>query len=326
VDRPASPKEFPGVRTRRRAPHARRSARWVSGMKGGEKSPTQPSVPDAVSLAASSTHPAVPADRRNLFLAPRRGFAAGGCRDGAGRSCEDLAARHRKVVAPLTFLRGVFCPGWRLPQAGDCRRGGTRLGYATTAYRRRRGPLFKPKELAGNAVRDLRDQPPRQRRSTGRRGAGAIPIQLPIQLTDRHPSTRRTDPGVRLAGQAGRLTARRSRSASPTRPRGSWRSRSTSCRRPPTRRTRTSALDKNRGFDSASLRDQRGQAKPALTGFRCRSRRSALGARGLAVGPRAPGLTARRRDRRVHVAVRSRSSSRRRRDARALASTRSHAS
>ena len=112
---------------------------------------------DRVGLWASGTSPTTPTSSarrspraasrrgiyRGLFLAARRGLRDVGQRRRHAADGRDRPARHRRVVAPLAFLRGALC----LNRATSARAVRARIaadGYAHHAYTTRLGPLFRP--------------------------------------------------------------------------------------------------------------------------------------------------------------------------------------
>src|SRR5919202_471972 len=124
--------------------------------------------------------PLSPRIYRNLFLAAQRGLRAGGLPDAKVLIGETAPRGTGSVVAPLTFLRGVFCLDGHYRKVGKC----AKLhadGYAHHAYTVAVGPLFKPKQpndvtigVLGRLVTAL-DRAFR---------AGAVDRKLPIDLTE----------------------------------------------------------------------------------------------------------------------------------------------
>jgi hypothetical protein len=127
------------------------------------------------------THtPMSPGIYRKLFQAAERGLGAAGLGDVPVLIGETAPRGTGSVVAPLTFLRGVFCLNASYRKVGNC----AKLdpdGYAHHAYTTAAGPLFKPKEpndvtigVIGRLVTAL-DRAYR---------AGAVTRRLPIHLTE----------------------------------------------------------------------------------------------------------------------------------------------
>jgi hypothetical protein len=130
---------------------------------------------------SAATHtPQSPGMYRRLYLAAQRGLQAAGLGDAPILIGETAPRGTGKVVAPLTFLRGVFCLDDRYRKRGNCAKLAT-AGYAHHAYTTAAGPLFKPKEpndvtigVIGRLVTAL-DRAAR---------AGAVSSRLPIHLTE----------------------------------------------------------------------------------------------------------------------------------------------
>jgi hypothetical protein len=123
--------------------------------------------------------PLSPRIYRNLFLAAQRGLRDGGLPDAQVLIGETSPRGTGKVVAPLTFLRGMFCLNGRYKRVGHCGKI-TAAGYAHHAYTTAAGPLFRPSEpndvtigVIGRLVTAL-DRAAR---------AGAV-NRLPISLTE----------------------------------------------------------------------------------------------------------------------------------------------
>src|SRR4051794_8936733 len=124
--------------------------------------------------------PLSPRIYRNLFFAAQRGLRAGGLPDAQVLMGETSPRGTGHVVAPLTFLRGVFCLDSRYRKVGDCAEVHAD-GYAHHAYTTAQGPLFKPKQpndvtigVIGRLITAL-DRAAR---------AGAVDRRLPIHLTE----------------------------------------------------------------------------------------------------------------------------------------------
>ena len=124
--------------------------------------------------------PLSPRIYRNLFFAARRGFAAAGQGNAQVLVAETSPRGTGKVVAPLTFLRGMLCLDSKYRKIGTC----AKLeadGYAHHAYTTASGPLFKPSQpndvtigVISRLVTAL-DKAAR---------AGAIAADMPIHLTE----------------------------------------------------------------------------------------------------------------------------------------------
>jgi hypothetical protein len=130
--------------------------------------------------SAGKHTPLSPRIYRNLFMAAQRGLRAAGLGDAPVLIGETAPRGTGKVVAPLTFLRGVFCLNTRYRKARGCAELDA-AGYAHHAYTTAAGPLFRPKEpndvtigVIGRLVTALN----RAER------AGAVSRRLPIHLTE----------------------------------------------------------------------------------------------------------------------------------------------
>ena len=205
--------------------------------------------------------PLSPRIYRNLFLAAERGLAAGGLPNAQVLIGETSPRGTGKVVAPLTFLRGMLCLDSKYRKQGKCAELQP-AGYAHHAYTTASGPLFKPKEpndvtigVIGRLVTAL-DKAAR---------AGAIPSKLPIHLTEFGiQSTPDRIQGVSLAKQADyRSIAERLAYENPRIVAFSQ----YLLRDDPPNPNATSLIDKYPGFESG-LRTNAGKPKPALTSFR----------------------------------------------------------
>jgi hypothetical protein len=124
--------------------------------------------------------PLSPRIYRNLFLAARRGLAAGGLPDAQVLVAETSPRGTGSVVAPLTFLRGMLCLDTRYRKVGDCAKLDAD-GYAHHAYTTASGPLFRPREpndvTIGVIIRLVTALDRAAR-------AGAIDSGMPIHLTE----------------------------------------------------------------------------------------------------------------------------------------------
>jgi hypothetical protein len=124
--------------------------------------------------------PLSPRIYRNLFLAGQRGLRDGGLANAKVLIGETSPRGTSHVVAPLTFLRGVFCLDGRYRKVGKCAKLSP-AGYAHHAYTTAQGPLFKPKQpndVTIGVISRLITALDRAAR------AGAIPAHLPISLTE----------------------------------------------------------------------------------------------------------------------------------------------
>jgi hypothetical protein len=130
---------------------------------------------------SARTHtPQSPLIYRRLFLAAQSGLKAAGLSDVPVLIGETSPRGTGKVVAPLTFLRGVFCLDGRYRKVGRCAPLRAN-GYAHHAYTTAVGPLFRPPQpndvtigVIGRLVSAL-DRAAR---------AGAVTSRLPIHLTE----------------------------------------------------------------------------------------------------------------------------------------------
>ena len=198
---------------------------------------------------------------------------------------ETVADGDRKVVAPLTFLRGVLClsRSHKLRRAaGSCRPRATR----TTPTRRKQGPDFVPPGPDNVTIGVLS-------RLTARWTApsGPTPSLAPSDLPDRVRHPVHAGPHRRRLLASSRPTTGRSRSGSPTTTRASKPSRSTCCAT--TTRSRASppaALQRLRV--RATHRGRQGEARAGR--FPAHPRGPLPRVEGVAVGDRAS------RDRRDH--------------------------
>jgi hypothetical protein len=169
------PKEFQQFVTAAARHYGTKIARWSVW--------NEPNQPQFLLPQYSSTRkktPLSPRVYRNLFLAAERGLRAGGLPNAQVLIGETSPRGTGSVVAPLTFLRGVFCLDSRYRKIGKCAELHP-AGYAHHAYTVAVGPLFRPKQpndvtigVIGRLVTAL-DRAAR---------AGAIPPRLPIHLTE----------------------------------------------------------------------------------------------------------------------------------------------
>ena len=142
----------------------------------------EPNQPQFLMPQYSPSHtPLSPAIYRNLYIAAQRGLRDAGLPNARVLLGETSPRGTGKVVAPLTFLRGVLCldDHYRRTAAG-C----TRLqaaGYAHHAYTTGQGPTFKPSQPNDVTIGVLS----RLTSALGRAAkAGAINGNLPLYLTE----------------------------------------------------------------------------------------------------------------------------------------------
>jgi len=127
------------------------------------------------------THtPLSPRIYRNLFLAAQRGLRNVGLGDAPLLIGETSPRGTGKVVAPLTFLRGVACLNARYRRHGKCAALDVD-GYAHHAYTRASGPFFRPEGPNDVTIGVLG----RLTTALDRAGrARALPRRLPVHLTE----------------------------------------------------------------------------------------------------------------------------------------------
>src|SRR3954467_4642625 len=169
-----SPREFQSFVTAAARHFGTKVARWAIWNE-----PNQPQFLLPQYSAAKHT-PLSPRIYRNLFLAGQRGLRAGGLANPQVLIGETSPRGTSHVVAPLTFLRGVFCLDSKYRKQGSCAQLHP-AGYAPPAYTTAAGPLFKPKQpndvtigVISRLVTAL-NRPAR---------AGAIDAHLPVSLTE----------------------------------------------------------------------------------------------------------------------------------------------
>jgi hypothetical protein len=134
---------------------------------------------------------------RSLFLAGQRGLRKAGQGDDTILLGETSPRGTTRVVAPLTFLRGVLCLDRSYKRIGKCAPLSAG-GYAHHAYTTRQGPTFKPppNDVTIGVLSRLSTALDRARR------ARALTTKLPIHLTEFGiQSTPDTLSGVSLAKQ-----------------------------------------------------------------------------------------------------------------------------
>lgn len=140
----------------------------------------EPNHPQFLGPQYSVHHrPASPKIYRALYFAALRGFATAGVKPQV--LVGETAPRGTgKVVAPLTFLRGVLCLDSHYHRAGSCK-ALPAAGYAHHAYTTRKGPFFKPPGPNDVTIGVLS----RLTRALDRAGrAGRIRKRIPIWLTE----------------------------------------------------------------------------------------------------------------------------------------------
>jgi hypothetical protein len=122
---------------------------------------------------------ASPVIYRNLYLAGQRGLRKAGQGADTILLGETSPRGTSRVVAPLTFLRGVLCLNAQYKRAGKC--GALSAGgYAHHAYTTRQGPSFKPppNDVTIGVLSRLTKALDRAK------SAGALTTRLPIHLTE----------------------------------------------------------------------------------------------------------------------------------------------
>ncbi len=134
---------------------------------------------------------------RELYLAGVRGLQKAGQANDTILLGETSPRGTTRVVAPLTFLRGVLCLNNSYKKVGTC--GAlSASGYAHHAYTTRQGPTFKPppNDVTIGVLSRLTKALDRAR------AAGALTTRLPVNLTEFGiQSTPDTTSGVSLAKQ-----------------------------------------------------------------------------------------------------------------------------
>ena len=159
----------------------------------------EPNHPDFLRPQYARHHrPASPKIYRSLYFAAMRGFNAVGSTKPV--LVGETAPRGTgKVVAPLTFLRGVLCLNSHYHRSGKCKKLRA-AGYAHHAYTTRQGPFYKPPGPNDVTIGVLS----RLTRALDRAArAGRIAKHMPIWLTEFGIQSK-PDPllGVSLARQA----------------------------------------------------------------------------------------------------------------------------
>jgi len=142
----------------------------------------EPNQPQFLMPQYSPSHSALsPTIYRNLYLAAQRGLRDGGLANARVLLGETSPRGTGKVVAPLTFLRGVLCLDDKYRHVGmPC----TKIqasGYAHHAYTTGQGPTFKPAQPNDVTIGVLS----RLTSALGKAAkAGAINGNLPLYLTE----------------------------------------------------------------------------------------------------------------------------------------------
>jgi hypothetical protein len=204
--------------------------------------------------------PLSPRIYRNLFFAAQRGLSAGGLPNAQVLIGETSPRGTGSVVAPLTFLRGVFCLDSKYRKQGNCAEVHAD-GYAHHAYTTAAGPLFRPKQPNDVTIGAISRLVTALNRAAS---ANAVDSRLPIHLTEFGiQSTPDPIVGVSQARQSDyRAIAERLAWDQPRIVAFSQ----YLLRDDPSRDGVPLAL-RYPGFESG-LRTNAGKAKPALTGFR----------------------------------------------------------
>ncbi|MEJ7798029.1 MAG: hypothetical protein WKF42_05985 [Solirubrobacteraceae bacterium] len=199
--------------------------------------------------------PASPRIYRKLYQAAVRGLANAG--QGADKILlgETSPRGTSRVVAPLTFLRGVLCLNSKYKRTGKCAALDAD-GYAHHAYTTRQGPSFRPppNDVTIGVLSRLTKALDRARR------AKALTKRLPLHLTEFGiQSTPDTTSGVSLAKQVEyRAIAERLAYENP---------RVASFSQYLLRDSDPTGPSEYGGFESG-LRFANGKPKPSLAGFR----------------------------------------------------------
>ncbi|MDQ3677677.1 MAG: hypothetical protein M3401_12890, partial [Actinomycetota bacterium] len=147
---------------------------------------------------AKGGKPQSPAMYRKLFQAATRGFERAGQADDTILIAETSPRGHTRVVAPLTFLRGMLCLNANYRKRSACA-GLDADGYAHHAYTTRQGPFFVPPRRNDVTIGVLS----RLTKAIDRAAkAKALPGRLPIYLTEfGTQSLPDTQQGVSLTNQ-----------------------------------------------------------------------------------------------------------------------------
>src|SRR4051812_10128169 len=169
-----SPKEFQSFVTAAARHYGTKVARWAIWNE-----PNQPQFLLPQYSAVKHT-PLSPRIYRNLFLAGQRGLRAGGLPDAQVLIGETSPRGTSHVVAPLTFLRGVFCLDSKYRKVGKCAELHA-AGYAHHAYTTAAGPLFRPKQPNDVTIGVISRLVSALHRAAS---AHAVASRLPIHLTE----------------------------------------------------------------------------------------------------------------------------------------------
>jgi len=168
------PKEFQAFVTAAARHFGTKVARWSIWNE-----PNQPQFLLPQYSAVKHT-PLSPRIYRNLFFAAQRGFRAGGLPNAQVLIGETSPRGTGHVVAPLTFLRGVFCLDSKYRKVGKCAEVHAN-GYAHHAYTTAQGPLFRPKQPNDVTIGVISRLITALNRAAS---AGAVDKRLPIHLTE----------------------------------------------------------------------------------------------------------------------------------------------
>ena len=242
----------------------------------------QPAAVPAAAVLGRTHTPLSPRIYRKLFLAAQRGLRRR--RPRRTRRCcigETSPRGTGKVVAPLTFLRGVLCLDSKYHKTStSCAKLHARRLRPPRLHDGARARLFKPKQPNDVTIGVLSRLTTALDRAAK---AGAITAHLPIYLTEFGIQSD-ARPGARRQPRHASPSTARSPSASPTTTRASWPSRSTCCAT--TRRSRACPpIARYPGFESGlCTNDGQGQARRydgfrlPLAALRTSARRSRSGA------------------------------------------------
>ena len=125
--------------------------------------------------------PLSPRIYRNLYFAAQRGLADAGLASARVLLGETSPRGTGKVVAPLTFLRGVLCLDSKYHKTSKSCAKVQAAGYAHHAYTTGQGPTFRPTEPNDVTIGVLSRLPTALDRAAK---AGAITAHLPLYLTE----------------------------------------------------------------------------------------------------------------------------------------------
>jgi hypothetical protein len=142
----------------------------------------EPNQPQFLGPQYSPRHkPLSPRIYRNLYFAAQRGLRDAGMPDARVLLGETSPRGTGKVVAPLTFLRGVLCLDSKYHKTSAKCAKVHAAGYAHHAYTTGEGPFFKPKQPNDVTIGVLSRLTTALDRSAA---AGALTGHLPIYLTE----------------------------------------------------------------------------------------------------------------------------------------------